>query len=99
MGYLLYQLILAWFILQKIKRAAKEISDKNERHAIAKELVDQIKVVRYEHITQSGHSVVLAYEIKDNKFLGQAGTQSELEAILKEKFPQSGIILVDSAAN
>ena len=56
------------------------------------------KLVRFEKVVQGDYRVVLAYD-NDNKFLGQAATQEEVEAMLKQKFPNLGIITVQDTVD
>ena len=95
LGYLLYKLISAWVVLQEIKHAVGEAVD---RKVLSDAMINQIKLVRFEKVVQGDYRVVLAYD-NDNKFLGQAATQEEVEAMLKQKFPNLGIITVQDTVD
>jgi hypothetical protein len=94
-GYLLYILISAWVTLQNIKGAVNEVV---ERKMINAAVDQKILVARMELIEQGEYTVVLAYNNNTNKFLGQAATQEQVEAMLKEKYPAMNIIVVNEKA-
>jgi len=94
-GYLLYILISAWVTLQNIKGA---VNDVVERKMIESVVDRQILVARMEPVEQGEHTVVLAYNNNTEKFLGQAATQDQVEALLKEKYPNMNIIVVNEKA-
>ena len=86
LGWLLYRLVSAWVTLQEIKSAVGEAV---ERNMIGAAVDQQILVARMEPVQQGEHTVVLAYNHNNNKFLGQAATQDQVESLLKEKYPES----------
>jgi hypothetical protein len=94
-GYLLYILISAWVTLQNIRSA---VNDVVERKMIDAAVDRQVLVARMEPVEQGEHTVVLAYNNNTNKFLGQAATQDQVEALLKEKYPDMNIIVVKEKA-
>ena len=95
MGWLLYRLISAWVTLQQIKGA---VNDVVERKMIDAAVDRQILVVRMEPVQQGEYNVVLGYNHNNNKFLGQAATQEQVESMLKSKYPTMNIIVVNEKA-
>jgi hypothetical protein len=95
LGWLLYRLVSAWVTLQEIKSAVGEAVERNMIDAA----VDRpILVARMEPVQQGEHTVVLAYNHNNNKFLGQADTQDQVEALLKEKYHNVNIVFVNEKA-
>jgi hypothetical protein len=95
LGWLLYVLISAWVTLQNIKGAVNEVV---ERKMINAAVDRQILIVRMEPVVQGEHSVVLAYNHSTDKFLGQDVTQDQVEAMIKQKYPNMNIIVVNEEA-
>ena len=95
LGWLMYVLISAWVTLQNIKGAVNEVV---ERKMINAAVDRQILIVRMEPVVQGEHSVVLAYNHNSNKFLGQDASQEQVEAMLKSKYPNMNIIVVNEEA-
>jgi hypothetical protein len=95
LGYLLYILLSAWVTLQNIRSA---VNDVVERKMIDAAVDRQVLVARMEPVEQGEHTVVLAYNNNTNKFLGQAATQEQVELMLKEKYPDMNIIVVNEKA-
>jgi hypothetical protein len=95
LGCLLYRLVSAWVTLQEIKSA---VGDAVERNMIDSAVDRQILVARMEPVEQGEHTVVLAYNNNTEKFLGQAATQEQVEALLKEKYPNMNIVVVNEKA-
>ena len=95
MGWLLYVLISAWVTLQNIKGAVNEVV---ERKMINAAVDKHVLIVRMEPVVQGEHSVVLAYNHNSNKFLGQDATQEQAEAMLKSKYPNMNIVIVNESA-
>lgn len=96
MGWILYRLVSAWVAIQEIKHAVGEAV---ERKVIADEIARQVMIVRMEPVEQGDYRVVLAYNNLNNKFLGQAETQEEIETMLKQKFPNLGIVTVQDTVD
>ena len=95
MGWILYRLVSAWATLQEIKNAVNEAVERKNIDAV----VDRkVLVARMEPVEQGNHNVILAYNHNTNKFLGQAATQEQVEAILREKYPTMNIIIVNEKA-
>ena len=95
LGWLLYVLISAWVTVQQIKSA---VNDVVERKMIDSAVDRQILVVRMEPVTQGDYNVVLAYNHNSNKFLGQDASQEQVEAMIKQKYPNMNIIVVNEKA-
>ena len=95
MGWLLYILISAWVTMQNIKSAVNEVV---ERKIINAAVDRQILIVRMEPVVQGEHTVVLAYNHNSNKFLGQDATQDQVEAMIKQKYPNMNIVVVNESA-
>ena len=95
LGWLLYVLISAWVTLQNIKGAVNEVV---ERKMINAAVDRQILIVRMEPVVQGEHTVVLAYNHNSNKFLGQDTTQDQVEAMIKQKYPNMNIVVVNESA-
>jgi len=95
LGWLMYVLISAWVTLQNIKGA---VNDVVERKMIDAAVDKHVLIVRMEPVVQGGHSVVLAYNHNTNKFLGQDVTQDQVEAMIKQKYPDMNIVVVNESA-
>jgi len=95
MGWILYRLVSAWVTLQNIKGAVNEVV---ERKMINAAVDRKVLVARMELVEQGEYTVVLAYNNNTNKFLGQAASQEQAEALLKEKYPDMNIIVVNEKA-
>jgi hypothetical protein len=95
LGWLIYVLVSAWVTLQNIKGA---VNDVVERKMINAAVERQILVARMEPVEQGEHTVVLAYNNNTEKFLGQAATQDQVEALLKEKYANTNIVFVNEKA-
>jgi hypothetical protein len=95
LGWLIYVLVSAWVTLQNIKGAVNEVV---ERKMINAAVDRQILIVRMEPVVQGEHSVVLAYNHNTDKFLGQDVTQDQVEAMIKQKYPNMNIIVVNESA-
>jgi hypothetical protein len=95
LGWLIYVLVSAWVTLQNIKGAVNEVV---ERKMINAAVDRQILIVRMEPVVQGEHTVVLAYNHNSNKFLGQDATQDQVEAMIKQKYPNMNIVVVNESA-
>jgi hypothetical protein len=95
LGWLLYVLISAWVTLQNIKGAVNQVVEQKMINAAVDR---QILIVRMEPVVQGEHSVVLAYNHNTDKFLGQDVTQDQVEAMIKQKYPNMNIIVVNESA-
>jgi hypothetical protein len=95
LGWLIYVLVSAWVTLQNIKGAVNEVV---ERKMINAAVDRQVLIVRMEPVVQGEHTVVLAYNHNSNKFLGQDVTQDQVEAMIKQKYPNMNIVVVNEEA-
>ena len=95
LGWLMYVLISAWVTLQNIKGAVNEVV---ERKMIDAAVDKHVLIVRMEPVEQGEFNVVLAYNHSTNKFLGQAATQEQVEDMVKSKYPNMNIIVVNEKA-
>ena len=95
LGWLIYVLVSAWVTLQNIKGAVNQVV---ERKMINAAVDRQILVVRMEPVVQGEHTVVLAYNHSTDKFLGQDVTQEQVETMIKQKYPDMNIVVVNESA-
>lgn len=91
-GYIMIQLLSAWITVRHIKHAVRDIvAEREEKAAIA----EHSKIVQFERVVQGPYDVILAFS-EDNKFILQGSTQSEVEQLLKEKYPEKTILFVNN---
>lgn len=95
LGWLIYVLVSAWVTLQNIKGAVNEVV---ERKMINAAVDRQVLIVRMEPVIQGEHTVVLAYNHNTDHFLGQDITQDQVEAMIKQKYPNMNIVVVNESA-
>ena len=92
--YITWQLLKSWIFVQGLKHRIAEAVDEDiavqqaERHVLA---------LRFEHVEENGHSVVLAYG-KNNKFLGQGLTEEDAAKNIQLYYPQHKILVVNEKA-
>lgn len=77
--FLLFYNILGWSL--------RFYANKKEREIIQDKLNEQIRIIALEKLDE--HNVILAYDAEDNRFLGQANTEEELEQLIKQRFPRN----------
>lgn len=92
--YLMWQLLSAWVFVQQIKH---KINDAVEEAELVREAERSILALRFEHVEENGHSVVLAYG-KDNKFLGQGLTEEDAAKNIQIYYPRHKIVIVNDKA-
>ena len=92
--YLLWQLLGSWFIVQQLKH---RINDAVEEAEILREAEKAILALRFEHVEENGHHVVLAYG-KNNKFLGQGLTEDDAAKNIQIHYPKHKILIVNEKA-
>ena len=92
--YLMWQLLSAWVFVQQIKH---KINDAVEEAELVREAERSILALRFEHVEENGHSVVLAYG-KDNKFLGQGLTEDDAAKNIQIYYPRHKIVIVNEKA-
>jgi tetrahydromethanopterin S-methyltransferase subunit H len=92
MGYLMHQLITAWFWYRRFKMA---LNDAEKDGTIQQAIDAKIKTVRLEKVEQSGGSVVLVYDA-DNNFITQGMDTVEATDMLKQKYPSHTVIILSN---
>jgi hypothetical protein len=93
--YLMWQLLKSWIFVQQLKH---RIQDAAEEEIIKQETEQQIGVVQFEQVEQGSYSVVLVYEHKTNRFLGQADTKEQAESMLQNRYPKKNFVVVNEKA-
>jgi hypothetical protein len=89
--YLAWQLLKSWIFVQGLKH---RIAEAVEEEIAVKEAEKQILALRFEHVEENGHQVVLAYG-KNNKFLGQGATEEDAAKNIQVYYPRHKIIIVN----
>lgn len=92
--YLTWQLLKSWLFVQQLRH---RISDAVAEAELVEEIEKQVIALRFEHIEENGYKVVLAYG-KNNKFLGQGLTETEVENNLQKCYPKHKLIIVNETA-
>lgn len=80
---LLFYNILGW--------ALRYYVAKKERAEIREQLDEKIRVVALEKLDD--HGIILAFDAENNRFLGQAADEVELETVIKQRFPRNIFIM------
>lgn len=93
--YLTWQLLKSWLFVQQLRH---RISDAVAEAELVEEIEKQVIALRFEHVEENGHHVVLAYG-KNNKFLGQGINETEVENNLQKYYPKHKLIIVNEKAN
>jgi len=89
--YLAWQLLKSWIFVQGLKH---RIAEAVEEEIAVKEAEKQVLALRFEHVEENGHSVVLAYG-KNNRFLGQGSTEEDAAKNIQVYYPRHKIIIVN----
>jgi hypothetical protein len=89
--YLAWQLLKSWIFVQDLKH---RIAEAVEEEVALKEAERQVLAMRFEHVEENGHKVVLAYG-KNNKFLGQGLTEEDAAKNIQVYYPRHKIVVVD----
>ena len=92
--YLSWQLLKSWIFVQQLRH---RISDAVAEAELIQEVEKQVLALRFEHVEENGHQVVLAYG-KNNKFLGQGLTEEEAAKKIQLYYPQHKIVIVNEKA-
>lgn len=92
--YLMWQLLKSWFIVKQLEH---KVRDAVAEAAMVEEVEKRVLALRFEHVEENGHSVVLAYG-KENKFLGQGTTEDDAAKRVQLKYPQHKIFVVNDKA-
>jgi hypothetical protein len=92
--YLGWQLLKSWIFVQDLKqRIAEAVEDEVATRTAEK----QVLAMRFEHIEENGHKVVLAYG-KNNRFLGQGFTEDDAAKTIQVYYPRHKIVIVNEKA-
>ena len=89
--YLMWQLLGSWLFVQQLKH---KINDAVEEAELLKEAERSILALRFEHVEENGHNVVLAYG-KNNKFLDQGLTEDDAAKNIQIYYPRHKILIVN----
>lgn len=92
--YLMWQLLGSWFFVQQLKH---KINDAVEEAELIREAEKSVLAMRFEHVEENGHSVVLAYG-KNNKFLGQGISEEDAAKNIQLYYPKHKILIVNEKA-
>jgi hypothetical protein len=89
--YLGWQLLKSWIFVQNLKQ---QIADAVDEEVAVREAEKQVLALRFEHVKENGHNVVLAYG-KNNKFLGQGLTEEDAAKNIQVYYPRHKIVIVN----
>lgn len=92
--YLGWQLLKSWIFVQNLKQ---QIADAVEEDLAVQAAEKQVLALKFEHIQENGHSVVLAYG-KNNRFLGQGSTEDDAAKNIQLYYPRHKIVIVNEKA-
>lgn len=92
--YLMWQLLKSWFFVQQLKH---RIQDAAEEAVLIEKAEKQVIALRFEHVEENGHNVVLAYG-KNNKFLGQGPTEDDAAKNIQLYYPNHKILIINDKA-
>jgi hypothetical protein len=89
--YLGWQLLKSWIFVQDLKHRIAEAVDEE---VAVREAEKSVLALRFEHVEENGHKVVLAYG-KNNRFLGQGLTEDDAAKNIQIYYPRHKIVVVD----
>lgn len=92
--YLMWQLLGSWYFVQQLKH---RVNDAVEEAELIREAERSILALRFEHVEENGHYVVLAYG-KNNKFIGQGLTEDDAAKNIQIHYPRHKILIVNDKA-
>jgi hypothetical protein len=92
--YLGWQLLKSWVFVQDLKQ---RISEAVEEEVAVREAEKSVLALRFEHVEENGHNVVLAYG-KNNRFLGQGLTEDDAAKNIQVCYPRHKIVIVNEKA-
>lgn len=92
--YLMWQLLKSWIFVQQLKH---KINDAVEEAEFIREAEKAVLALRFEHVEENGHRVVLAYG-KNNKFLGQGSSEDDAANKIQLYYPKHKILIVNDKA-
>jgi hypothetical protein len=92
--YLMWQLLRSWVFVQQLKH---KMNDAIEEAELLREAEKAVLALRFEHVEENGHHVVLAYG-KNNKFLGQGLSEDDAAKNIQIYYPRHKILIVNDKA-
>jgi hypothetical protein len=92
--YLGWQLLKSWIFVQGLKH---RIAEAVEEEIAIQDAERQVLALRFEHVDENGHQVVLAYG-KNNRFLGQGLTEDDAANNIQVYYPRHKILIVNEKA-
>ncbi len=92
--YFGWQLLKSWIFVQDLKH---RIAEAVEDQVALQEAEKQVLAMRFEHVEENGHKVVLAYG-KNNRFLGQGLTEEDAAKTIQVYYPRHKILIVNEKA-
>jgi hypothetical protein len=92
--YLGWQLLKSWIFVQGLKH---RIAETVEEEIAIQDAERQVLALRFEHVDENGHQVVLAYG-KNNRFLGQGLTEDDAANNIQVYYPRHKILIVNEKA-
>lgn len=92
--YLGWQMLKSWIFVQGLKH---RIAEALEEDIAVQEAERHVLALRFEHVQENGHQVVLAYG-KNNRFLGQGSTEEDAAKNIQLYYPGHKILIVNEKA-
>ncbi len=92
--YISWQLLKSWIFVQGLKH---RIAEAVEEEIAVQDAEKQVLALRFEHVQENGHKVVLAYG-KNNRFLGQGVTEDDAAKNIQVYYPRHKIVIVNEKA-
>ena len=94
--------ITAYIKAKALEEIASSIQEKIKSYAveeaeILREAEKSVLALKFEHVKENGHQVVLAYG-KNNKFLGQGLTEEDAAKNIQLSYPKHRILIVNEKA-
>jgi len=89
--FLLWKLLESWHLMHQLKH---RINDAIEEAEAMKKIEKRVMALRFEHIEENGHKVVLAYG-KNHRFLGQGATEEDAMNRIQLYYPRHKILIVN----
>jgi hypothetical protein len=89
--YLGWQLLKSWIFVQGLKH---RLAEAVEEEIAVQKAEQQVLALRFEHVDENGHHVVLAYG-KNNRFLGQGLTEEDAAKNIQVYYPRHKIVIVN----
>jgi len=89
--YLGWQLLKSWLFVQGLKH---RLAEAVEEEIAVQKAEQQVLALRFEHVDENDHHVVLAYG-KNNRFLGQGLTEEDAAKNIQVYYPRHKIVIVN----